>query len=348
MELAIIALTKSGINIAHKIEARMGGDIYITERFFDQSDSGKVHPIKTPFIDFVHRIFPKYTGLIFVTATGIAVRAIANVIKDKRTDPAVVVVDEQGKSAISLLSGHLGGANELALKIARVLGCTPVITTASDIQGFESIDLLAKRLGLYIDNFSDLARVSSCIVNGEKVALSVERGFPQEKLVGLSDKTQGFSGGVPRDAAATVFVTDEKISPPTEPYAILRPQNTVLGIGARRGASYQELLSLLEKALEDFNLSEQSVGCISSIEIKKDEECICRLAEYLNVPLKLYTKAQLSKYEDLFPKSPFVKTAVGVGCVARPSAYIASLGGKELGYYKGRGITLSVFKRRTS
>ena len=136
MKLAVIAITKNGINIAHKIKAGVGGDIYITERFFNKSDLGKAYPIKTSFIDFVHHIFPQYDGLIFVTATGIAVRAIAKMVEDKRLDPAVVVVDEQGEFAISLLSGHLGGANELASKVAHVK-CTPVITTASDIQGFE-------------------------------------------------------------------------------------------------------------------------------------------------------------------------------------------------------------------
>lgn len=372
MKVAIIAITRNGIKVANKIQAGIGGDVYIPQRFYkrgkfgpenansqrDQENAnqqqglnaytGKVYTIKAPFIEFVHRIFPKYNALIFVTATGIAVRSIAGVVWDKRSDPAVVVVDEQARYAISLLSGHLGGANELASEVAKILDCMPIITTASDAQGFEGIDVLAKKLGLYIDNFIDLKRVSACLVNGEKVAISMGMDFPREKLAHLPGITEVVSNVIPEDAKGCVFVTDEKVSPPPVPYVILRPQNTVLGIGARKGASYDELLALVNRSFVDLNLSEKSVSCISSIDIKKDEECICRLAQYLNVPIKLYTKEQLSKFEHRFPISPFVKKTVGVGSVAKPSACIASCDGKELGYYTAKGITLAVFKRRTS
>lgn len=348
MKIAIIAITKNGINIAEKIRAGVGGDVYVNSRLLNEADLKNCFPIKTPFKEFIRQIFSSYDGLIFITAAGIATRAIAPVICDKRTDPAVVVVDEQGKFSISLLSGHLGGANELASKVAQVLKCMPVITTASDIQGFESIDVLAKKLGLYIDNFSDLPKVSACLVNGEKLALSVEKGFPYEKLAHLIKRSEVFSHDLPKDAEAAVFVTDEEILPPPVPYVILRPQNTVLGIGTRKGVPYETLLAQVKMALKDFNLSEKSVGCIASVDIKREEKCILQLSEYLNAPLKLYTGVQLAEYENRFPCSSFVKKTVGTGCVARPAAYMASRGGEELGYYTSKGITLAVYKRRTS
>lgn len=341
--IAIIALTKGGTRIAKMLRQSLDGDIYVSERL---AKGECFYPIKAPFIDFVHQIFPEYSGIVFITATGIAVRAIARAIKDKKTDPAVVVVDEQGKFSISLLSGHLGGANELATRVAEILKAIPVITTASDNKGFLGVDVLAKKLGFSIDNFQDLKKVSSFLIDGEKVAVMSEQGLYGEKLLRNIGSSAVFCEHIPEDANAAIFISDEKVLKPKIPYVILRPKNTVLGIGSRRGASYDELLLLVRRALSDLNLSKESIRCIASINIKKDEVCINKLAECLKVPFMLYTKTELLKVEDHFPISDFVKKTVGVGSVARPSAFNASFRGKELGFYTSNGITLAIYKRR--
>ena len=345
---AIIALTKNGVCIAKKLGQSLESHIYISKRLVkDKNIEGqRVYTIDSPFINFVHQIFPKYKNLIFITATGIAVRAIAQVIKDKRRDPAVVVVDEQAKFAISLLSGHVGGANELTLRVADILDSTPVITTASDGKGYIGIDVLAKKLGLFIENFSEVKKVSSLLVDEEKVAVIFEPGLSRERFSNIGASAV-FCKDVPKDAKAAIFVTDERVLAPQIPHIILRPKNIVLGIGARRGASYKELYSFLKRALLELNLSKHSIGAIFSIDIKKDEECINKLAELLGVPLSFYTKDELLEVEDRFPISPFVKNTVGVGAVARPSAYLGSSEGKEMGYYISNGITLAIYKRRT-
>lgn len=344
--IAIIALTKDGVSIAKNLKESLSGDVYISKRLMKEGFlEEKIYPIRGPFINFVHSIFPKYRNFIFITATGIAVRAIAKVIKDKRTDPAVVVVDERGKFVISLLSGHLGGANELTVQVSEILKSIPVITTASDGKGFIGIDVLAKQLGLHIENFHDLKKVSSFLVDKEKVAVILEPGLSREFFNRIGSSAV-FCKKAPKDAKAVIFVTDEEVINPSIPYVILRPKSIVLGIGARRGASYDELISLIRGAFSELNMSKDSISGISSIDIKRNEVCINKLAEYLEVPLSFYTKDELLKVEDQFPISSFVKRTVGVGAVARPSAYLASSGGIELGYYTSQGITLAIYKRR--
>jgi len=350
--IAIIALTKNGVKIANTLKESLGGDIFLSERLFGVLGRNGIDRegycyIQPPFVNFIHSIFSEYDNFIFITATGIAVRSIAKVIKDKRTDPAVVVVDEQGKFAISLLSGHLGGANELTSKIAKILNSTPVITTASDGKGFTGIDVLAKKLGLYIENFSDLKKVSSLLVEKEKVAVILESGLGWEELFEKIGSSLVFCEVLPEDVKAAIYITDKNIVEPRIPYVILRPKNTVLGIGARRGVCKDVLFSLVREALKELDLSKNSVRGIYSIDIKSDEKCIHQLAKYLKVPLGFYMKDELLKVEEYFPISPFVKKTVGVGAVARPSAYLASDGGEELGYYRNNGITLAIYKRRT-
>lgn len=352
MKIAAIAVTKNGCMIGGKIQKNLGCDLYIPGRFLkpvDQnrrSKSGRTFQIEGNFIDFVHNIFNKYEGIVFVTAAGIAVRAIAGVLRGKRVDPAVVVVDEKGNFSVSLLSGHLGGANDLARTVAKILGATPVITTASDVSGFEGIDVMAKRLGLYVENFAELKKISSCLVNGEKVAFVVETGFPVNKI---KEKFKGakavFCNEVPADAAACVYITDFNIKPPGIPHVILRPRRTVLGVGAKRGAACEETLMLAKSALGKLNLSQNSVAYISTIDIKRGEECIEKLAQYFNAPLQFYSIKNLAEVENQFPMSSFVKETVGVGSVARPSGYLASGCGEELGYFRGAGVTLAVYKK---
>lgn len=347
MRTAIISLTKRGFDqakfIAKVFDYRV--DIY-AKRLTKTDYPLEVFPIEGNFTAKVHRIFSQYDNIIFICATGIAVRAIADVVDDKRKDPAIVVVDEQGKFAISLLSGHLGGANQLCTKIAQALEAIPVITTASDGQGFEGIDVLSKKLGLYIDNFSQLATISSLLINDEKVAFigddevllkTIREHIPKQNAV--------FEKDIPKDAKGVVFVTD-KTAETKLPSIFLRPQNTILGIGSKRGVSYEILEQGLYNILEEQSLSPNSIRCIASIDIKKDEKALAFLAEKLKVPFKTYTAEELAVVEDLFPISKFVKKTVGVGSVARTAAYLASYRGKEISYNVFNGITLAIFKRR--
>jgi cobalt-precorrin 5A hydrolase len=337
MKVAIIALTKNASKLANEIGTKLKGDVYVKEKY----TTPEGYAIEGDFIDFVHKIFGKYQGLVFVMATGIVVRAIAGVVKDKFTDPAVVVVDEKGKFAISLLSGHVGGANRLALEVASIIGAQPVITTATDVEGVISLDVIAKDYGYQIENKEDLKKVSAAFVNGENVRFILDEDA--EKIPLLKDYLKNRDD---RQADAFVYITDKEIKKPLEkPYVILRPKNIVIGLGCKKGIAFEDLFLFVSETFKKLNLSLKSIKSIATIDIKKEEKGIQQLAKFLKVPLVFYAKEDLKKVEDKFPISDFVFHTVGVGSVARPSAYLASSGGKEIAYLKKNGMTLAIYKK---
>lgn len=343
--IAVIALTKKGTDIAGKLNRGKGWDIYVSPKHLLPEKKTSAMAIEGEFIKFIHGIFHRYCGLVFVCAAGIAVRAIAGVLRDKRSDPAVVVVDDGGNYAISLLSGHIGGANRLAREVAKILGSTPVLTTASDISGFAGIDVIAKDLGLYIDNFGDLKHVSAALVNGDNVALIPgDDGDPKELKHLLNHSNILVAHKLPSGVKAAVYFTDHEVVGPSIPHVILRPRNIVLGIGAKCGASFSNLLGALDKLLLETKLSKNSIRGIATIDIKREETCILELGKLLKVPIHYFTARELAAVEGKFPSSAFVKKTVGVGSVARPSGFLASSFGEEQSYYKGDGITLAIYK----
>lgn len=346
--LAVIALTKGGCEMARILGKKLNCDIYVNEKFAEDGEM----VIKGDFRDFAHGIFEKYDGFVFIMATGIVVRAISGMVKDKRVDPAVVVMDEKGRFAISLLSGHIGGANELARQVADVIGAQPVITTATDINGYTAVDVLAKRHGLYIDNFKDLVAVNSAIANDEPIAFLCDGNMlkliksddiklpPSAFVVNMDDG----SLRIPEGIKACVYITD-KVVDCVFPHVILRPKDIYIGIGCKRGIPSGKIIDFIERAFEELALSPHSIAQIASGEMKKDEKGLYGVAEYFSVPISFLEKKKIADVENRFPVSEFVRKTVGVGSVARPCAYIISDGGKELGYYSGDGITLAVYKK---
>jgi len=338
MRIAIIALTKNASKLANEIGPKLKGDVYVKEKY---AISGN-YVIAGDFIDFVHKIFNKYQGLVFVMATGIVIRAIAGVLEDKFSDPAVVVVDEKGKFAISLLSGHAGGANGLTSEVASIIGAQPVITTATDVERVISLDVIAKDYGYYIENAGDLKRVSAALVNGENVQFILDEDVEQISL--LKDYIKDYDDS---EVDAFVYLTDKEIKKPSEkPYIILRPKNIIIGLGCKKGIAFGDLFTFVSEIFKNLNLSLKSIKSIATIDIKKEEKGILQLAEFLKDPVVFYTKEDLKKVEDKFPTSNFVLHTVGVGGVARHSAYLASSGGKEIAYLKRNGMTLAVYKFR--
>ena len=157
MRIAILTVTSKGYALAEKISAGIGGQIFCKGRDFERMKN------------FVTEIFTKFDALIFVCAAGIAVRMIAPHVVSKLSDPAVIVIDERGRNVISLLSGHIGGANDLTLKISALINSNPVITTATDVEEKFSADNFAARLGLMPVNKDAIKAVNSAILRGEKI-----------------------------------------------------------------------------------------------------------------------------------------------------------------------------------
>ena len=201
-------------------------------------------------------------NIICIMATGIVVRAVAPLLKDKKTDPAVVVLDENGCFVISLLSGHIGGANALTSRIAERIGAQPVITTASDLQGRVALDLWAKEENLYIEDYKKLKTLSAKIVNGERVTVRTERIFNSDDIPDEFDI-------VGQNDHADIIITGRLLD---DDALFLRPKNLFAGIGCNRGTTKEEILDFVSEAFEREKLSIHSVARIASIDLKEDEQ----------------------------------------------------------------------------
>lgn len=336
MSTAVVSLTKNGAKLALEIGQKLQADVYIKEAFMEQyvSDENplRVIPIAENFASLVKKIFHSHEGLVFVMACGIVVRSIAPYIKDKSTDPAVVVVDEKGKHAISLLSGHLGGANRLAVQVAAVTGGTPVITTATDVNQVTAFDLFAVGNDCAIENLEELKYISGALINGEKVALHtdcfIEGAIPENIVPGES----GLSCGV--------LLTNSTKQPAEEKHVLkLRPRNLILGIGCRKGVAVEAVEDFLQRN----GKSILSIKCLASIELKKDEEGIRTFCEKRQIPFVTLPAEKLQRVEDRCSTSDFVKQAVGVGSVSEACAIAVEEGARLLcGKTVYKGITLAL------
>ena len=180
MRNAILAVTAAGVEVAEKISARIGGQIFCKGKNFDSLK------------DFVAEIFNKFDALIFICAAGIAVRIIAPHIVSKLSDPAVIVIDERGRNVISLLSGHVGGGNELTLKIATAINANPVITTATDVENKFAADSFAAKLGLVPTPKSAIKAINSAVLRDEPIYLTAGNVtlnlVPQKLIAGIGCK----------------------------------------------------------------------------------------------------------------------------------------------------------------
>lgn len=287
------------------------------------------------------RAYKKYDGIVFIGATGIAIRLIFPYIKDKYKDLPIIVIDDMGKFSISLLSGHVGGANTIAEKLGSFLGATPVITTASDNRGFESIDNFAKNNNYYIDNKKDLTKIMSMMVNGEKIGLlSKEEGkLDYPKLEIIKDiRTL-------KDIKALIVIAKEDLDEKSIdiPFISLKTKDINIGVGCKKGIGSDRIIKAIKEELKTLNIDSSRIKSMGTVEVKKDEKGIILSSKHFNCPLKIFSIEEIKKVEDKFKKSDFVKKTIGVYSVSEPSAYL--LGGELLvKKAKHDGITISISK----
>lgn len=278
-------------------------------------------------------------GIVFVGACGIAVRAVAPYVASKMHDPAVVCVDEAGRWAISLLSGHVGGANDLARRIARIVGATPVVTTATDVRGVFAIDEWAARRGLVIANPQLIKRVSGALLEGGLVGVRVGRqvslagelptGFVREECAGGTDSAGGTNdaGGIRKPCpagaahdsadAACVLRAHVHIGPElpgeNDPDTLhLITRNAVVGVGCRRGWEPATLQDSVETALAGLGLAPEAVSALATIDLKAAEPAVVELAAKHGWRLRTFSAQALAAQGGDFASSEFVRTHVGV------------------------------------
>lgn len=272
--------------------------------------------------------FAASSALVFISASGIAVRAIAPLLKGKETDPAVVVMDERARFVISLVSGHLGGANRLAREIASIYGATPVITTATDISGLPCVEEIAERFSLNIDGVKNIKAVNSSILKGEKIAI-IDRN--KERLKKIKGVYGGFgffsfkSRMVSTDCYASVVLVSEKIGPALKGrrgLLLLRPREFVLGIGCRRGVYEREIEAAVGEFLGEAGVSMLSIRNLATIDIKGDEEGLLAFVRKNGLSIEFFTASELKPA--VTRVSRFVEKVTGAGAVSEPAALISS------------------------
>ena len=317
--LAVISVTKLGDEIGRKINNKFGGEIYYKSNI----ENFKLGEI-------VEKSFKECDSIIFISSTGIAVRAISKYLKSKDVDPAVVVVDVCNKFTISLVSGHLGGANELTLKVSKLLKNTPVITTATDNLKKKAPDIIAKENNLIIDSLYKAKEIASRLVNNKSV-------YFKDDL----NKIKCPNGYINSESIKenTLWITD-KLTSNKDLLRLIR-KDIVLGVGCRRDTSSEKMFSFIEKTLKDNEIDIRSVKTVASIDIKSDEKAILELKDKLNVELKFFTKEEIKKVHNNYEGSDFVEKTIGVRAVSEP---VVELLGAEIivDKIKFEGITLTI------
>lgn len=259
-------------------------------------------------------------GLIFIGACGIAVRSIAPHLKGKAEDPAVVVLDENGRFAISLLSGHIGGANDLAGVLARAIGVTPVITTATDVAGKWSVDNWAARHGLAILGLDAAKAISAALLRDETVGLFTQ--YPSQ--------TPLPQGIVPaEDGALGIAITVQKHCKPFAQTLTLVPKAVVLGIGCRKGVSEESIEQAVDASLNTNSIYRQAIAAVYSIDLKAREPGLLAFCREHALPFQTFCAEELASVPGAFTPSSFVAQVTGVDNVCERSALLGS-GGKLL------------------
>ena len=292
------------------------------------------------------KMFAEKRAMIFVSATGIAVRAIAPWIRDKMTDPPVVTVDEGAQFVIPLLSGHVGGANELARHIADWLEAVPVITTATDVNGKFAVDLFASAYHMTITDRKEAKNISAAVLEGKQIGVFSD--LPIKKL------PDGFVMDRWCEENICITVKDPSFPEKKASYLRLVPGAVVLGVGCRRGTDPEFMKEKVFALLKEHGIDPAAVKAIASVDVKQDEPAVLDLkqlfdGECLHQPCeqRFYTPEQLNQVPGDFKESAFVKKQIGVGNVCERAALAAcGMDGKIiLGKHAENGMTIAISKR---
>ena len=347
-KIAILSITNNGRELALRIKESMKSvDVFFIKKDTDYKND-EVTVVNQGLKEFIPQVFDKYDYLVFIMATGIVVRTIVPLIISKFSDPAILVMDEKGNNIISLLSGHMGGANEMTLYMSDLLNSHPVITTATDVNKKSSLDMIAKKLNGHIDDFRDnVLKINSMLVNNEEVHLYIDgsykinhQGFTLYDEKTDLDKVRNLV--VVTNKKDINKILNQNIENLNEKIIKVTPKDIVIGVGCKKNTDSKHMKNSLIKFLAEYNIDINAVKEIGSIEIKKDEKAIIDLAKFLDVKFKTFSVEEISKVDYLYEKSDWVKKNVGVYSVSDPVAHLLSEGRVIINKQKYDGITFSI------
>ena len=345
--IAIWTLTEGGVELGHRIMAQ-----FENAHLYAGASARRADMAAKPFErlhDAVSEKFSHYGAHVFIMATGIVVRTLADLIRHKSVDPAVLVMDETGRHVISLLSGHLGGANALTAAIADLLGADPVITTATDVRGVPAIDLIARERGLAIENHAAIRHISAALLRGETVDLYDPCGCLQGALADAEVRMRTTAAGSDADSETgrhpTVVVDDIQIDLPPE-VLILRPASLFVGLGCNRGTPAGEIRELLDRVLVRHALAPRSLAGFASVDLKADEAGIIEIADEFGLPLVFFAREQLAQVADILNPSATVEKYIGIPSVCEAAALLSAGSGKLIvPKQTTRNVTVAVARR---
>ncbi|WP_010238437.1 cobalt-precorrin 5A hydrolase [Clostridium arbusti] len=313
MRIAVVSLNKKGDIIAENIAKGIQVDLYSKTKIEDFNINS-----------ITKELMKKYGALVFLSSTGIAVRSISQYIKSKDVDPAVIVIDVLGKYVISLLSGHLGGANDLSLKLSDLLGAVPIITTATDILNVKAPDIIALENNLIIDNLKDAKEISSLLVDGKKVAFMDEKnkidlpeGYLELSLEKNNISLENFQGIVYVTNKTNVHDLSKSKYDNLKKLRLIR-KDMVLGIGCKKDYPVEKMIEQVCAKLEELNIDKRAVKYVATVEIKKDEKAILELNKFLKADLKIFTREDIRKVQHKYKGSDFVEKSIGIRAVCEP------------------------------
>lgn len=309
MRIRAVAFSANGCSTALKLKESLDEDVELFCK--TSSDTMGIRRVEGPMKEWVKAAFTECDAIVFIGALGIAVRYIAPFIKSKTTDPAVVVMDEHARWTIALLSGHIGGCNELTERIAERMGSEAVVTTATDLNGKFSVDTFAERNGMRISSMKVAKDVSARVLDGRFVGFCSDIPISGELPEGIV---------LADDGAFGVCVSADPGKKPFDTTLNLVPMDIILGIGCRRDTDPDKMESFIEWTLRENGIARERVLAIASIDLKKDEQAILRLAKKLEAQALFYTADELNSVKGEFSKSDFVTKITAVDCVCERSA----------------------------
>ncbi|WP_406697546.1 cobalamin biosynthesis protein [Singulisphaera sp. Ch08] len=376
MSTAILVLTRDGFALARRLrDARPGGTVIFGPSCVvggcggpvpsaGEAPSGVSSPLFATvepgvfgWLGPLRLVFPtlweRHEAIVAVMALGIVVRLAGPLAIDKRRDPAVVVVDDAGRFAISVLGGHGAGANELACQVAEVLGAQPVITTASDARGLPAVDQLGRDQGWTIERAQNLTRVAAAVVRRGTIAVWQDAGsldwwrrfgpWPSHfhRLRSWDE--------LPALGASALLVISDRLEPenlPEEQTLVYRPPTLVAGIGCRRGVSLETIAAWTETVLLANGLAVGSLAALATVTLKVDEPGLLAFATARQLPLVAFPPDHLANHPGIETPSERVRSKIGIPAVAEPSALRASGASRLLvTKQKGPGVTVALARK---
>lgn len=323
---ALYAFTDKGLTRAREIAAGLG----LPTTIHCTRPTKAEDVIHTPGETFNARLaadWEQFDAHIFIGATGIAVRKIAPLLRDKTSDPAVLACAESGGHVVSLTAGHLGGANRLARRVARITGGQAVVSTATDVNGLPAFDEVAAQEHARILNTDAIRRLNAALLAGEPIAFCgpralYDRHFASTEQVAFVESPEAVA------ARYAVRWDAEGALPEGVEHLDVTSRSFVVGVGCRRGVEPLELRFIAENHLSDLGLKRENVAAVATCDVKADEPAILELGKTWGVPVEFHPAGRLDAVPVPTP-SEKVRAKVGTASVSEAACLLSAGYGTE-------------------